>query len=154
MKRGFWILGAALAAGVAGFAVMRCQSTAPMMASPHGASLLPELEWLRHEFDLTEAQFAKTSELHLAYRPTCEALCNRVMTSHERIKELVKAGPPITPELEAALKDHATLHVECQKAMINHLYRTAEGLSPEQAKRYLDTMLPHVIEMEMEPAGH
>ncbi len=56
--------------------------------------------------------------------------------------------------VEAALKDHATLHVKCQKAMINHLHRTAEGLSPEQAKRYLDTMLPHVIEMEMEPAGH
>ena len=76
------------------------------------------------------------------------------MTSHERIKQLVKVGPAITPELELALKDHAALHVECQMAMINHLYETAEQLSPEQAKRYLETMLPHVIEMEMEPAGH
>ncbi|MBL9155419.1 MAG: periplasmic heavy metal sensor [Verrucomicrobiales bacterium] len=154
MKRGLWILGAALAAGIAGYALMRLQSTDHAMAAPRSASLLPELEWLRHEFDLTEAQFAETSALHLAYRPTCEALCSRVMTSHERIRQLVEAGPPITPELELALKDHAALHVECQTAMINHLYETAECLSPEQARRYLDTMLPHVIEMEMEPAGH
>lgn len=154
MKRGVWILGAALAAGIAGFAVMRFQSTDHAMAAPRSTSLLPELEWLRHEFDLTEAQFAKVAELHLAYRPTCEALCIRVMTSHEQIRQLVEAGLPITPELELALKDHAALHVECQTAMINHLHRTAECLTPEQAKRYLVTMLPHVIGMEMEPAGH
>lgn len=154
MKRGLWILGAALAAGIAAFALMRFQSTDRAMEPQRSASLLPELEWLRQEFDLTEAQFAKTSELHLAYRPTCEALCGRVMASHERIKQLVKVGPVITPELELALKEHAALHVECQTAMINHLYKTAENLSPEQSKRYLDTMLPHVIEMEMEPAGH
>lgn len=151
MKRGLWILVAALVAGVAGFAMIRSQYTSPSAPAAQGSSLLPELEWLRREFDLTEEQFAKTSELHLAYRPTCEVLCGRVMASHDRIKMLVDAGQTVTPELEAALREHAALHVECQTAMLRHLYETAACLSPEQAKNYLDAMLPHVIEMEMEP---
>lgn len=154
MKRGLLILLAALLAGLAGFAVIRWQSTPPVLTATHGSSLLPELEWLRREFDLTEEQFAKTSELHLAYRPTCEALCNRVMASHDKIKKLVESGEQVTPDLEAALREHAALHVECQTAMLTHLYETAAQLSPEQAKNYLDAMLPHVIEMEMEPGGH
>ena len=87
MKRGLWILVAALVAGIAGFAVIRWQSASPVMTETHGNSLLPELEWLRREFNLTETQFAKASELHLAYRPTCEMLCIRVMAS-------VITGPP------------------------------------------------------------
>jgi hypothetical protein len=154
MKRGFWILMVAIVAGFAGFAVIRWQSAPPVVTATHGSSLLPELEWLRREFNLTEEQFAKTSELHLAYRPTCEILCNRVMASHDKIKKLVDTGAQVTPGLEAALRDHAALHVECQTAMLTHLYKTAAQLSPEQAKNYLDAMLPHVIAMEMEPGGH
>ena len=153
MKRGLWILVAALVAGIAGFAVIRWQFASPVMTENHGNSLLPELEWLRRELNLTEAQFARASELHLAYRPTCEMLCSRVMASHDRIKKLVASGPQVTPELEAALQEHAALHVECQTAMLTHLYETAACLSPEQAKDYLDAMLPHVIEMEMEPGA-
>ena len=151
MKRGLWILVAALSAGVAGFVVIRWQAAPPVMTATHGSSLLPELEWLRREFHLTEAQFTKTSELHLAYRPTCEELCSRIMASHDRVKKLVEVGVQVNPELESALKEHAALHVECQTAMLTHLYKTASCLSPEQAKAYLDAMLPHVIEMEMEP---
>ncbi|MEY4484516.1 MAG: hypothetical protein RL693_1968 [Verrucomicrobiota bacterium] len=154
MKRGLWILAAALLAGLAGFAITHwqcCEFLTGKTASAHGSSRMPELEWLRREFKLTEAQFAKVSELHLAYRPTCESLCMKVMTSHDRVKKLVGSGIEISPELKAALNDHAQLHVECQTAMLKHLYQTAACLSPEQARRYLDALLPQVLEMSMEP---
>lgn len=154
MKRRHWFLLTLLVAGLAGFAVMRWQSPAMTGMSPQGRSRLPELEWLRREFHLTEEQFLKTSELHLAYRPTCELLCSRVMASQEKVKRLAEAGRQVTPALEAALQEHAALHLECQTAMITHLYETAACLAPDQAKDYLAALLPHVIELSMEPAGH
>lgn len=118
-----------------------------------GNSRLPELEWLRREFKLTNEQFEKVAQAHEAYRPTCEALCKKVMASHAKIKELARPSKPVTPELEAALTEHALLHVECQKAMLNHLHQTASLMSPEQAEKYLDALLPEVIELPLEP-GH
>lgn len=161
MKRGLWIIVAALLAGLAGFAITHWQCCAVLTgntAPHHGSSLLPELEWLRREFGLTDAQFARASELHRAYRPTCEGLCAKVMASHEKVEKLVAGGTQISPELKAALQEHAALHVECQTEMLTHLYQTAACLSPEQARSYLDAMLPQVIEMTMapetKPGGH
>jgi hypothetical protein len=154
MKRGLWILAAAVLAGLAGFIVTRsqCDCTIPeKIAAYDRQSQLPELEWLRQEFKLTDEQFAKVSELHLAYRPTCEDLCAKVMASQTKMKKLVGVGTQVSPELKAALQEHATLHVECQTAMLNHLYQTATCLSLDQARHYLDAMLPQVIEMVMEP---
>lgn len=161
MKRGLWIILAALLAAIAGFVITQRSCCDVVMANtaPHdGSSRLPELEWLRHEFKLTEAQFAKASELHVAYRPTCEVLCAKVMASHAKIKKLVDSGAQVSPELTSALQEHASLHVECQTAMLTHLYQTAGCFAPEQSRSYLDAMLPQVIEMTMEPgtshSGH
>ncbi len=154
MKRGLLILIAALIIGSASFYItrQRCSCSMPdTMATHDGNSRLPELEWLHHELKLTDEQFAKVSALHLAYRPTCEALCMKVMASHDKVRALVNAGTQVSPELKAALQEHAALHVECQSAMLAHLYQTAACMSPEQAKQYLDAMLPQVIEMAMEP---
>lgn len=155
MKRGLWIIIAAVLAAIAGFVITQrpCFDVVVANAASHdGSSHLPELEWLRHEFKLNDAQFATVSELHLAYRPTCEDLCMKVMASQDKIKALVSDGSQVSPELIAALQEHATLHVECQSALLAHLYQTAACLSPEQSRSYLDAMLPQVIDMNMEPA--
>lgn len=161
MKRGIWIVLAAVLAAIAGFVITHRSCCDVVMAdtAPHdGASRLPELEWLRHEFKLTEAQFAKVSELHLAYRPTCEDLCMKVRASQDKLKKLVTGGTQVSPELTVALQEQAALHVQCQTALLTHLYQTAACLSPAQARSYLDAMLPQVIDMKMEPvtthSGH
>lgn len=154
MKRGIYILIAAVLAGAAGFVITRhqCDCTMPVEVRMHdGSSQLPELAWLQHEFQLADDQFAQVAALHLAYRPTCEMLCAKVVTSQAKVKQLAGAGTEVTPELKAALQDLGTLHGECQTAMLAHLYQTAACMSPTQAKRYLDAMLPQVIEMTMAP---
>lgn len=156
MKRGFLILIAALLVGIAGYFVTRQQCYCALSvgtAGHDGGTILPELEWLHKELKLTDEQFAKVSALHLAYRPTCEELCMKVMASHDKLKALVAAGTQVTPDLKAALQEHAALHVECQSAMLTHLYQTAACMSPEQAESYLDAMLLQVIEMAMEPGS-
>lgn len=154
MTRALFILFLGLVAGALAFYGMRVGTQRVGVTIAHdGNSRLPELEWLRQELKLTDEQFAKVAEVHEAYRPTCEALCRKVMATHVRIKELASPSKPVSPELEAALTEHALLHVECQKAMLNHLHQTASLMSPEQAQKYLDALLPEVIELPLEP-GH
>lgn len=144
-----------MAAGVLAFYSMREQGTAGgRVATMHdGNSLLPELEWLKRELRLTDEQFTKVAAVHKTYLPTCEALCMKVMASHAKIRSLITAGREMTPELEEALKEHALLHVECQKAMLQHLNQTAALMAPDQATRYWDALLPEVIGMPLEPGN-
>ncbi len=157
MKRGLLILLGSVLAAVAGFLVSRSlPSTPPAYPGiPHEAKTqLPELAWLRREFDLGETEFERVSALHLAYLPTCESLCERVATARGRVRELVLASSSITPELEAALREEAALRAECQTAMLRHLYDTAGALPPEKARDYLEVMLPEVLAMTSESAEH
>lgn len=153
MKRGLLTLLAALLAGLAGFMLTSRPSGAPFPEKPgqgHSTSMLPELAWLRHEFNLTEEEFSRVSELHLAYRPTCETLCEKIIVSRNKVTELVVAGKEVSPGLKDAFREHALLLAECQSAMLGHLYDTAAVLPPDQAKRYLEAMMPHVINMTMD----
>lgn len=152
--RGLLILTIAILAGVAGFLAVKSQRTNVISSNQHdGNSRLPELAWLRTELKLSDEQFRKVAKIHEAYRPTCEALCMKVMASHAKIKHLASPHTPVTPELEEALKEHALLHVECQKAMLNHLHNTASVMNPDQAETYLAALLPGVIELPLEPGG-
>jgi hypothetical protein len=153
MKRGLLTLIAALLAGIAGFVLTSRSPGVPVSedrAEGHASPVLPELDWLRHEFKLTEEQFARVSALHLAYRPTCEILCEKIIVSRNKVTELVVAGKDVSPGLREAFREHAHLLAECQSAMLEHLYETAAVLPPDQAKRYLEAMIPHVIDMTMD----
>ena len=152
MKKGILILILAIVAGVVAFAVMR----AHRIDSSKGALLdnMPELTWLRSDLELTDSQFAKVTELHVAYRPQCMEMCHRILEAHERLDRAAHPGTAVTAELKAAIADHARIHAECQEAMMEHLYRTAAVLDEGQAKRYLKTMLPYALDFShSEPEG-
>ncbi|MBX7210153.1 MAG: periplasmic heavy metal sensor [Verrucomicrobiaceae bacterium] len=158
MKRGLLIVFVALLVGVTGFVVTRrqCSCERSATATHDGGTLLPELEWLHHEMKLSDEQFAKVSAMHRAYRPTCEALCMKVATAHNKVMALAATGNIASPELEAALQQQAAVHLECQRALLKHLHETAAVMSPEQSKKYLDAMLPQIIGTDAAPmsGGH
>jgi Spy/CpxP family protein refolding chaperone len=144
MKKRLGILVLALVAGIAAFWSMRsCK-----MAARNGVLLdsMSELAWVRSDLKLTDAQFAKVAELHAAYRPNCVEMCRRIAEVRGKVEELAKASRSVTPELEAALREHAETHAECQQAMLRHLYETAATLDPDQARTYLETMLPMAMD--------
>ncbi|MBL9152875.1 MAG: hypothetical protein JNK37_10330 [Verrucomicrobiales bacterium] len=157
MKRGLVVLAGSILLAVIGFLSSR---SLPVPRTVHGGmphqagAHFPELEWLRREFDLSETEFERVSSLHLAYLPTCEALCEKIAAARGRLRALVIEGSSITPELESALREEATLRAECQVAMLRHLYVTAGALPPEKADAYLESMLPAVLEMTSEPTHH
>ena len=47
----------------------------------------------------------------------------------------------MSPELTAALQENASIQVECQTALLEHVYQTAACLPPEKSKRYLEAVL-------------
>jgi len=157
MKRGLIILLLAVTASTAAFFITRnqCQCGTRLDAASHdGETMLPELEWLHQELKLDDAQFEKVKALHLAYKPTCEAMCMKVMAARKKLSHLASQGNLSTPELDAALQEQAAVHVECQKALLRHLHQTAGLMSESQARQYLDAMLPQVIGAAAEPVSH
>ncbi len=152
MKKGILILVLAVLAGVVAFGLMRSHK----IDSSNGALLdnMPELTWVRNDLKLTDSQFAKVSELHVAYRPKCLEMCHRILEAHERLEKAAFFGEAVTEELKSAIADHARIHAECQEAMIVHIYQTAAVLNEGQKKRYLKTMLPYALDFShSEPEG-
>jgi hypothetical protein len=157
MKRGLIILILAVAASLAAFFITRdqCQCGTRLDATSHdGETMLPELEWLHQELKLDDIQFEKVKAQHLAYKPTCEALCMKVMAARKKLGQLAAQGNLSSPEFGAALQEQAAVHVECQKALLRHLQQTAGLMTEAQARQYLDAMLPQVIGVAAEPVSH
>ena len=94
---------------------------------------IPELAWLRVDLKLSDAQFAKASELHVAYRPTSVEMCRSIAEAHAKLESLTHGSRAISPELEDAIRDHARVHAECHKKMLEHLYQTADQAEKRRA---------------------
>ena len=120
-----------------------CVNTAQMPIE--NGSLLPELQWLRLSLDLTSSQFEKVKALHLAYQPKCVELCKRVRHSDQALQAIASGSRAVNDDVTKLLRERAALTQECQQAMLKHVYETAACMAPEQADKYLKTVLPHVL---------
>ncbi len=147
MKRGGFVLIIALLAGLVAFYGLRWQrERGHNYRSGIALDSMPELTWLEDDLGLSEAQVIQVRDLHQAYRPKCVEMCRRIAAAHHKITTIASANNAISEEYHAALKAHAELHLECQESMLQHLYQTAATLRPEQASRYLKTMLPFALD--------
>ncbi|WP_052573331.1 periplasmic heavy metal sensor [Haloferula sp. BvORR071] len=144
MKKPLLVFLFLLLAGAAAF----CLTRSVRSTSHKGALLdkMPELAWVRTELGLSDEQLAKVSELHAAYRPKCEAMCQRILEAHQKLDHLAAKDQGITDELKAAIREHADIHAECQEAMLKHLYETAGQMDSRQAAKYLKAMLPYALD--------
>ena len=97
----------------------------------------PELSWLKHEFDIGNAEFKRITELHAAYLPECKEMCEKIDRENGRLSSLLSNSTNITKEIEETLESTARLRAECQTMMLNHFFEVSKTMSPEQGKRYL-----------------
>jgi hypothetical protein len=97
----------------------------------------PELAWLKQEFNLGEAEFARITELHEAYLPGCAARCQLIDDKNAELRELLAATGTVTPEVEKKLSEAAALRLECHTEMLKHFIAVSKAMPPEQGKRYL-----------------
>jgi hypothetical protein len=135
VKRGVLILvlGLLLAATAYGCVYFACTSCARSLEH----SDKPELAWLKDEFGLSNAEFRRVSELHAAYLPQCQAMCQKIDAQNAQLQKLLANASNATPEIDAALAETAKLRSECQRMMLNHFFQVSQTMPPEQARRYL-----------------
>ena len=135
MKRGIVILLSGLALGLCAYRAFYFAGTASHRALLETET--PELAWLKKEFGLDDAEFARVIRLHDAYKSECMKMCRRIDAKNAELKELLASTNTLTPEIEAKLAEAGRLRVECQKNMLRHFLEVSRSMPPEQGQRYL-----------------
>jgi hypothetical protein len=97
----------------------------------------PELAWLKHEFNLSDSQFARISQLHEGYLPRCKERCRQIEDLNNKLMKAIGATTQITPEIERLLADRARMRADCQAEMLKHFFEVSRTMPAEQGKRYL-----------------
>ena len=135
MKRGVFILvlGLVAAAAAYGCVYLACTSSARSLQR----SDKPELAWLKEEFNLSDADFKRASELHAAYLPQCRDMCREIDAHNVKLQTLLSGATNMTPEITAALTESARLRSQCQTMMLRHFFQLSQTMPPEQGRRYL-----------------
>ncbi len=104
-----------------------------------------ELEWLRREFHLSDAQFKKIEALQSDYAPVCNEMCRRIMEANSKLDRLVSEKHEVTRELEAAIRETGSVQEDCHKQMLAHIYRVSAQMNPTDGQNYLRLMKSRVI---------
>ena len=135
MKRGVLILvfGLVAAAAAYGCIYFACTSSARNLQR----SDKPELAWLKQEFNLSDAEFKRISELHSSYLPQCREMCLQIDVQNVRLQTLLANATNATPDIDAALTEAGWLRSECQKMMLRHFFQVSQTMPPEEGRRYL-----------------
>lgn len=118
------------------YACVYLHETAPRRSVEKSAR--PELAWLQQEFQLTDAQFARVEELHNAYAPKCDEMCRLIDAKNGQLQKLLTATNIVTPEIKQAMAEAGEIRAECETAMLDHFYKVAQTMPPEQGRRYLE----------------
>jgi hypothetical protein len=110
------------------------------LCAVHLAHSTDDLEWLRMEFHLADAEMARIRELHNGYRPQCQAFCDRIAARKRELAEALGSGTNLTTAVEQKLAEVAALRAQCQAAMLQHFVEVSRVMPPAQGKHYLAEM--------------
>ncbi|MGH8017376.1 MAG: periplasmic heavy metal sensor [Opitutaceae bacterium] len=150
MKKLFILLGLIAVAGVTTYAICyRWAMASVEIVTPDGTDA--ELAWLKQEFALEPAQFARVSALHHAYRPKCADHCAHYMAVHQRLNSLMGQETVWSPEVGEAIATLARIQGECHASMLEYAYDVAACMSPAEGRRYLEMIKLQIIPGD--PAG-
>jgi hypothetical protein len=135
MRRGMIIL----LLGLAGAALAYCCVYLAGTATPRALmqSAQPELAWLKHEFNLSDPEFARIARLHAGYLPRCEERCRRIEQLNGTLSRAIATAPEVTPEIQNLLGERAQVRALCQAEMLKHFLEVSRSMPPEQGRRYL-----------------
>jgi len=135
MKRGAIIFCLGLILGALGFAGVYYLGTASYRSILHDPQ--PELAWLKTEFKLSAAEFARISRLHDEYRPRCEVRCRLIAQQNQKLRELFAHATSMTSEIQDVLAARAATRAECEAEMMKHFMEVSRTMPPAQGRRYL-----------------
>lgn len=157
MRRPLLIL---LGAVVVGFAVFGGgYLLADRLCVMRVARATDNLEWLRMEFHLGEAEMARIRQLHEGYLPICQGYCERIAMAKTELRQTLGASTNVTAQAEQKLVQIGTLRAQCQAAMLRYFAEVSRAMPAEEGRRYLAEMhrltldYHEQIEASMAPQG-
>lgn len=157
MRRPLLILLAMLLAGGAVF--FTGQRLVAYWCVKHAARPTDDLDWLRSEYRLTDAELGRVRLLHEGYLPKCHAFCERIDAHKRELQTLLDATTNAPSVIEQKLVEIGTLRAQCQSAMLQHFREVSQVMPPAQGRRYLAEMqrltlgFHEQIERTMSPAS-
>jgi hypothetical protein len=119
-----------------------------MLRSEH-----PELAWLKAEFKLPDAEFARVAELHAGYLPRCSERCRQIEQLNESLAQQLNGSQEFTPEMARLLQERSQLFSLCQTEMLKHFFEVSRTMPPAQGKRYLEWVSTHT-HLRQPPMSH
>jgi hypothetical protein len=138
MKRPLLILIGALALGAAIFAGAFFTARHTTMRCCEKPA--DDLNWLRLEFHLSDADMARIREMHEGYLPKCAEMCAKIAAAKRELDSLVGTNANLTAEAQAKVKEIADLRALCQSQMLEHFVAVSQAMPPTQGARYLAEM--------------
>lgn len=99
-----------------------------------------DLDWLRLEFHLSEAELDKVRMLHEGYLPICEKNCQAIAAKKRELAKAFAVGTNSTATLDGLRAQVAELRSKCQSEMLAHFEEVSLAMPPEQGQRYLAEM--------------
>ena len=99
-----------------------------------------DLDWLRYEFNLSDAEMQHVRHLHNGYLPKCRENCARIAAKKKELEVALEGAPGLTPEAQQKLAEVAALRAHCQASMLAHFFEVSRAMPPEQGRRYLAEM--------------
>ena len=138
MRRSLLIFLAALALAAGAF--LASYQLAANRRAPAADGAADELDWLRLEFHLGDAEMQRIRQLHVGYQPECAAMCRRIGEKNRELDALLAASTNVSAQVEQKLTEVAALRGECQAQMLRHFHQVSQTMPPEQGRRYLTEM--------------
>jgi hypothetical protein len=143
MKKGLFILllGVMLStAAFSGFYYFGTACCRKLMQEPQ-----PELAWLKKEFQLSDAEFTRLTQMHAAYLPQCRQRCERIAELDRQLQRLLTDATNMTPEIQNLLALRARTRGECEIEMTKHFLEVSRAMPAEQGRRYLAWVEQHIF---------
>jgi hypothetical protein len=138
MKRSLLILVIAVLAASALFAGSYFMSR--RVCESCAAQATDNLEWLRQEFRLSDADMVRMHQLHDGYLPKCAEMCAKIAAKKEELDAALAGATNVTEDAKQKLTELALLRSQCQAQMLEHFVQVSQAMPPEQGRRYLAEM--------------
>jgi uncharacterized membrane protein len=106
------------------------------------------MEWLRMDFNLTDAQFAAIKQLHDSYSVVCEEHCRDIQQATRARNALKTSAVLDSVALASATRRVEELRLVCESAIATHVRECAALMSAEASQRYLALVLPKIKDFD------
>jgi hypothetical protein len=108
------------------------------------------LEWMRAEYQLSDATFEQVKRLHEQYFADCEAMSMKISEVNRHLL-YARGRVRVSPETkQMLLQQDQALCAKFEEVTLQHLKNVAALLPPEQAQRFLDEFTADVHQQRIE----